>query len=154
MGQKNERKSKLDLGTIKNGFKHVRLPPMVPNKKVLSQSGNFKTRPRDHQTWFPNGSEKGEPIQAMGATVNIRHRGDPKMDSTCPIYPQWVRKNERGANLSNWGKSQNYTSGPSKKDSACQIYPQWVRIKSAEAIQAMGAAVNSRPQDYQEWIHH
>ena len=52
------------------------------------------------------------------------------------------------------GQKSQLDLGTTKKDSACQIYPQWVRQKSAEAIQAMGAAVKSRPQDYQEWIHH
>ena len=122
-----EQQSTLDIGVIPKWIQHVRFTPNGSEKRMWSLSKQLGQKSKlDLMT-----TKKG-----------------------CQIYPIMGPKNERGANLSNWGKSQNYTSGPSKKDSACQIYPQWVRIKSAEAIQATGAAVKSRPQDDQEWIHH
>ena len=85
MGQKNERKSKLDLGTIKNGFKHVRLPPMVPNKKVLSQSKQLQLISKQDLGTIKHGSPMGSKKECQSKQWEQQSKLD------IGVIPKWIQ---------------------------------------------------------------
>ena len=90
-----EQRSKLQLGTIKNGFSKSDLPPNGFEKKPrgnLSNWSKHQNRPRDHQTCIQHvrytcsGSEKRVPRQSK----QLEQKS--KLQLGSPTYPKWVRK--------------------------------------------------------------